>query len=108
MAKRRMVVTDDQLLIDMDLFFNAVRDSKGDWEQVENDLLAYRDGVAHMSRGEAAAPSAEPKERMIVTDDQLIIDVTLLFSAIREAKGNWEQVEKEMRSYLAMVTGMAA
>lgn len=108
MAKQRMVVTDDQLLIDMDLFFNAVRDSGGNWEQVEADLHAYQDGVARMSRGESTGVEESSKDRMLVTDDQLIIDVDLLFSAIREAEGNWEQVEKEMRSYLEMVCRMAA
>ena len=35
------------------------------------------------------------KQRMIVTDDQLLIDMDLLFKAIREANGDWEKVEKE-------------
>lgn len=43
---------------------------------------------------------------MIVTDDQLLIDMDLLFNAIREAKGNWEQVEAEMKQVLAAVQGM--
>jgi len=30
----------------------------------------------------------------------------LLFNAIREAKGNWQQVEQEMKQYLAVVQGM--
>jgi hypothetical protein len=46
------------------------------------------------------------KQRMIVTDDQLLIDMDLLFNAIREAKGDWQQVETEMKQYLAMVQGM--
>lgn len=46
------------------------------------------------------------KQRMIVTDDQLLIDMDLLFNAIREANGNWQQVEQEMKSYLASVQGM--
>jgi hypothetical protein len=46
------------------------------------------------------------KQRMIVTDDQLLIDMDLLFNAIREAKGNWQQVEQEMKQYLAVVQGM--
>jgi len=48
------------------------------------------------------------KQRMIVTDDQLLIDMELLFNAIREADGNWEQVEREMRAYLEMVQNMTA
>lgn len=47
------------------------------------------------------------KQRMIVTDDQLLIDMKLLFSAIREANGDWEKVEKEMNQYLAAVQAMA-
>lgn len=47
------------------------------------------------------------KQRMIVTDDQLLIDMELLFNAIREANGNWQQVEQEMQQYLATVQGMA-
>ncbi len=46
------------------------------------------------------------KQRMIVTDDQLLIDMDLLFNAIREAKGDWQQVEQEMKQYLAVVQGM--
>lgn len=48
------------------------------------------------------------KQRMIVTDDQLLIDVELLFNTIREANGDWEQVEKEMMAYLSSVQAMAA
>jgi len=108
MAKRRMMVTDDQLLIDMDLFFNTVREAKGDWAQVEKDLVAvYRDSVVSMS-GKSTGESTEPKTRMMIRDDQLIIDATMLFNAIREEKGKWEQVEAEMRSLLEMATKMAA
>ena len=47
------------------------------------------------------------KQRMIITDDQLLIDMDLLFNSIREADGNWEQVEQEMKQILASVQGMA-
>lgn len=46
------------------------------------------------------------KQRMIVTDDQVLIDMELLFNAIREAKGDWEKVEKEMQMYLQAVQSM--
>lgn len=49
MAKQRMIVTDDQVLIDMDLLFNAIREADGDWEQVESDMQAYLDAVQQMS-----------------------------------------------------------
>ena len=47
------------------------------------------------------------KQRMIVTDDQVLIDMELLFSAIREADGDWEQVEKDMQVYLSSIQAMA-
>ena len=47
------------------------------------------------------------KQRMIVTDDQLLIDMVLLFNAIRAANGDWEKVEQDMNAYLAAITGMA-
>ncbi len=43
---------------------------------------------------------------MIVTDDQLLIDMDLLFNAIREANGNWQKVEADMRAYLQAVQSM--
>ena len=43
---------------------------------------------------------------MIVRDDQLLIDMDLIFNAIREAKGDWKKVEEEMKAYLAAVQGM--
>lgn len=48
------------------------------------------------------------KQRMIVTDDQLLIDMDLIFSAIREAGGDWEKVEQDMQAYLAAVQNMVA
>jgi hypothetical protein len=48
MAKQRMIVTDDQLLIDMDLLFNAIREAAGDWEKVERDMKAYLQTVQGM------------------------------------------------------------
>lgn len=49
MAKQRMIVTDDQLLIDMDLLFNAIREAGGDWEKVEQDMHAYLQTVQSMT-----------------------------------------------------------
>ena len=43
------------------------------------------------------------KQRMIITDDQLLIDVDLLFGLIREAEGDWQAVEKQMKDLLANV-----
>lgn len=52
MAKQRMIVTDDQLLIDMELLFNAIREADGDWEKVETDMQAYLAAVQQMSSDE--------------------------------------------------------
>lgn len=107
MAKQRMVVTDNQLLIDTTLLFNAIRDSGGKWEQVETELRSYQDAVAAMSQGTTPSSKDEALQRMSVTDDQLIVDSGLVFNAIREAGGDWEGVEKEMQAYLDSVRGMA-
>ncbi len=53
MAKQRMIVTDDQLLIDMDLLFNAIREAEGDWEKVEQDMHAYLEAIQSMVDDEA-------------------------------------------------------
>ena len=52
MAKQRMIVTDDQLLIDMDLLFNAIREARGDWEKVERDMKAYLQTIQGMTQEE--------------------------------------------------------
>lgn len=106
MSKQRMIVTDSQLLIDMDLLFNAIRDSQGNWQQVEVELKSYRDAVAGMATTAPSVADTEPQQRMVVTDDQLIIDSDLVFNAIREAEGNWQQVETEMHAYLQSVKNM--
>ena len=46
------------------------------------------------------------KQRMIVSDDQLLVDMEFVFNAIREENGDWQKVEKEMQEYLDMVQSM--
>ncbi len=48
MAKQRMIVTDDQILIDMDLLFNAIEEAKGDWRKVQQDMQSYLNAVQSM------------------------------------------------------------
>jgi len=48
MAKQRMIVTDDQMLIDMDLLFKAIREANGDWQKVEKEMHAYLEAVQNM------------------------------------------------------------
>lgn len=38
---------------------------------------------------------------MIVNDETILIDFRLVFKAIREEKGDWEKVEKELEEYWA-------
>jgi len=45
------------------------------------------------------------KKRMVVYDDTLLIDFELVFKAIREEKGDWKKVEKELQEYLESVSG---
>lgn len=105
MSKQRMVVTDDQLLIDMDLIFSAIEQADGNWEQVEKDMSNYVKMVRDMIKGEKARTNVS-KKRMIVTDDQLLIDMELLFNAIREAEGDWKKVALDMNNYLDAIVGM--
>lgn len=49
MSKQRMIVTDDQLLIDMDLLFNAIREADGDWQKVEQEMKVYLESITHMA-----------------------------------------------------------
>ncbi len=52
MAKQRMIVTDDQVLIDMDLLFNAIREAEGDWERVETEMQEYLGAIQRMTNSE--------------------------------------------------------
>lgn len=40
------------------------------------------------------------KTKMIVKDDQILVDVELVFKEIEEAKGDWKKVRDEFRKYL--------
>lgn len=41
--------------------------------------------------------------KMIIRDDTILIDFRLVFKAIREEKGDWAKVEKELQAYLDSV-----
>lgn len=40
------------------------------------------------------------KQYLIVNGDQILLDIKLVFAAIREADGDWEQVEDDLDSIL--------
>ncbi len=46
------------------------------------------------------------KKRFVVYDDQILIDMDLLFHAIREANGDWKSVEKELREFIESMQSM--
>ena len=39
------------------------------------------------------------KQKLVVTDETILIDFRLVFKAIREEKGDWKKVEEEMEGY---------
>ena len=39
------------------------------------------------------------KQKLVVTDETILIDFRLVFKAIREEKGDWKKVEEEMKKY---------
>ena len=43
--------------------------------------------------------------KMIIRDDTILIDFRLVFKAIREEKGDWKKVEKELYEYFESVKG---
>lgn len=49
MSKQKMIVYDDQLLIDFELVFKAIREEKGDWQKVEKELYEYLKSVGEKS-----------------------------------------------------------
>lgn len=40
MAKTKLVVKDDQILVDAELIFDEIRKAKGDWKKVEAEIKA--------------------------------------------------------------------
>lgn len=48
------------------------------------------------------------KQYLIVNGDQILLDVKLVFAAIREAGGDWEQVEEDLGSILDNIQGLIA
>jgi hypothetical protein len=45
-------------------------------------------------------------QKMIVTDETVLIDYRLVFKAIREEKGDWEKVEQELTAYLESLSNI--
>ncbi len=45
------------------------------------------------------------KTKLIIKDNQILIDAELIFDEIRKAKGDWKKVEAEMKAMLAAFAG---
>ena len=43
------------------------------------------------------------KTKMIVKEDQILVDVEMLFDEIEKAKGDWKRVKQEFEAYLKEV-----
>lgn len=43
------------------------------------------------------------KTKMIVKDDQILVDLTWIFEEIRGAGGDWKAVETQLKSLLSAV-----
>lgn len=52
MSKKRMVVYDDHILVDIDLIFETIRENKGDWEKVEREMRELMENLQEMVGGE--------------------------------------------------------
>ncbi len=40
MAKTKIVIKDDQILVDAELLFDQIREAGGDWKKVEEEIKA--------------------------------------------------------------------
>lgn len=52
MSKKRIIVYDDQILVDVEMIFGAIREANGDWEQVEKELYEYFEAMKNVVGGE--------------------------------------------------------
>lgn len=45
------------------------------------------------------------KTKIVVKEDQIMVDLEWIFEEIRQSKGNWEAVEKQLMALLESVEG---
>jgi len=45
------------------------------------------------------------KTKMIIKEDQILIDIEAVFKEIEEAKGDWKKVREEFRQLLEQMKG---
>ncbi len=46
MAKTKLTITNDQVLVDSQLIFDEIRKAKGDWKKVEKEIKAMLDAFS--------------------------------------------------------------
>ena len=54
MSKQKMIITEDQVLIDTDFLFSMIRSEHGNWQQVENNIRALLSSAQEVETEEAA------------------------------------------------------
>ncbi len=50
-SKKRMVVYDDHILVDIDLIFETIRENNGDWKKVEAEMKELMANLQEMVGG---------------------------------------------------------
>ena len=45
MSKTKIVVKDDQIMVDLEWIFDEIRENKGKWEMVEEQLMSLLDSI---------------------------------------------------------------
>ena len=43
------------------------------------------------------------KTKIVIKEDQILVDIELIFKEIEEAKGDWKKVREEFRKYLELM-----
>ena len=41
MSKTKMIIKDDQILVDVEVLFREIEEAKGDWKKVRDEFLKY-------------------------------------------------------------------
>lgn len=45
------------------------------------------------------------KTKLVIKEDQILVDAEVIFEEIRKAKGDWKKVEEEIKAMLAAFSG---
>ncbi len=45
------------------------------------------------------------KTKLVIKDDQVLVDAEVIFAEIRKAKGDWQKIEKEIKAMIEAFRG---